>query len=71
MVQRSIDSYPVEYYLSDWAVSPNEEEVIIYLSDEDDEDAWHTRGTRLGKDDYVAIYEYPRKETDMPVFMRA
>lgn len=58
-------------YLSDWGVSPNDKYVNLYPSDEDDEDEWHCRGgLRFEEGDYVAIYEYPRKETDMPIFLR-
>lgn len=70
-VQRSTDLYRTTVYLSDWTVSPNKEYVILYQSDRDDDDEWHIRGDQYKEGDYVAIYEFPRKENDMPVFMRA
>lgn len=53
----------------DWTERPDG--VIDFFKDLDEEDNEHVEPFfSLGKDAYVSIYEYPKVEDDMPIFLR-
>lgn len=58
-----------ELYCDDWAVSPNGE-LHLYL-DESDDGEEHDKLLEVfkpGSQISIAIYEYPRYESDLPIY---
>lgn len=53
----------------DWTECPNG--VVDFFKDLDPEDNEHIEPfLSLGQDAYIAIYEYPKMEGDMPIYVR-
>ena len=53
----------------DWTESPDG--TLSFFKDKDPEEFEHVEPIcRLGQDAYVAIYEYPKREGDMPIYIR-
>lgn len=53
----------------DWTKCPNG--TVDFFQDLDPEDNEHvTPYISLGRDAYIAVYEYPKREGDMPIYVQ-
>lgn len=55
-------------YCSDWGISPNGTEYNLYTGDpfeQGHEEAY----LKVRTPDYLAVYEWPKKETDLPIHL--